>query len=162
MTVLVKLLQIKEVREEKAQMQLADATRALDAADREVIEASISLEARREDCTRQEQAMYAELCTRVVQLSDLQDVAMKVDGFKQSIADHEGRLAEAHEHRQQSADTLSHARQQYQLAVQARLKYVDLCETSEAEEKAAQARAEDAELEEVPVRPSALSEELAA
>jgi len=96
--VLDQLLQIKEFREDKAQAEVSRARGALTEADSALTRAKTHLDEHRADCDLRERQIYADLCTRQVRLTDLQDVALKVDEFKQSIQGCESRVNEATEH----------------------------------------------------------------
>jgi len=152
MKVLDQLLQIKEFREDKAQAEVSRARGALTEADSALTRAKTHLDEHRADCDLRERQIYAELCTRQVRLTDLQDVALKVDEFKQSIQGCESRVSEANEHRVAKADCLTQSQQLLQSAVRVRQKFSELREMSSAEELLVQSRAEDAELEEVPTK----------
>lgn len=159
---IARLLQIKEFREDRAQQEVRRATRVLEDADRGVADAGRRLHEHQADCHRREREIYAELCTRMVLLKDLDDAQLQVDQFKQSIKDHKAAVEEAREHRSAMADCLEEARKLLAIAISAREKFTQLRELGDAELQLELARAEEAELEEVPTRKSPVAEEQAA
>lgn len=153
------LLRIKEFREEKAQLEVKRARRGLEEADAALDGAKHHLDAHRAECLRQERALYAELCTRPVRLWELQCASLKVDEFKQSIVQCETRVDEAREHRSTSAQGLTDAQRCHEEALRKREKFTELRTLSQADAQQDAARAEDAEMEEVPVKAPAHAQE---
>ena len=159
MNVLSELLHIKEFREDKAERALARASHVLRQASEALDRARAASADYHRVAERRERALYADLCTRLVRLSDLDDVALEVDRMRQEKARHEEQVAQAADAREAAAEQVDTARSQHQEAVRMHEKFSELSRLRDADRDIERQRLEDAEMEEVRPRPPAGADE---
>ena len=163
MNVVGDMLRIKQFRENRAEMEvsrtrhvLQEATQALDRARNELNEF-------RNSCERRERELYADMCSRLVRLTDINDLMLTVAEMQEGVRGHEGHVSSATEVRKTAVESLAQARQGHQLAVRSREKFSVLSVVDEAELRLEQQRAEDLEMEDIrlkgrPVREAAMED----
>ena len=149
MNVLEDLLHIKEFREDKAERELAQARHVLRQASEAFERARTTRDDYRVAADRKERALYADLCTRVVQLSDLDDVALEVDRMRKEKDRHEEQVAAAASAREEASQQADAARVRHREAVRMREKFSELSVLLEAGQEVERQRLEDTEMEEV-------------
>lgn len=149
MSVFKELLSIKSFRESKAEMAvrrqrdaLAEALHRRDLADRALLDF-------RDHATRREHAMYADLCSRVVKLRDIETVQRSVVDLREQERRHETSLQQAELDRQKQAEQLALDKQVHADASRMKEKFVELASVYADEQLKELERKEDAELEEV-------------
>lgn len=148
MNVLTDLLRIKIYREEKAELALARARQFLVQADEALDEARRSLQNHKRESERKEREMYADLCTRLVFLRELDDVTLDMQLMKEQTARHEQAVKEAKEARDIAAERLDQAKQDHRDAVRMREKFSEMLRIVDDERNTEVLRLEDLELEE--------------
>ncbi|HZY20515.1 MAG TPA: type III secretion protein [Ramlibacter sp.] len=149
MSVFGELLAIKSFRENKAELAvrkqrtvLADATARRDGAQQ-------TLEAFRGFAQQREDDLYADLCTRVVRLREIEDVQLAVVSLRGEERRHEEALAQAQERRRQEAGALETCQVVHAEASRMKQKFMELAQVYADEHLRELERKEDAELEEV-------------
>jgi len=148
MNVLTDLLRIKVFREEKAELALARARQFLVQADMKLDAARRTLQDFLRDCERKERDMYADLCTRLVFLKEINEVTLDIQLMKEQTARHEQDVEEAKEARNAAAEQLEQAKQDHRDAVRMREKFTEMLRIVQEERHIDAMRLEDLELEE--------------
>ena len=148
MDVLKDLLRIKIFREEKAERAVAKARLALIEADESLNQARQALKDFKSESIRREKAMYAELCTRLVVLREIEDVRVDVDLMKEKAErlKEQGEAAELA--REEAAEKVEQARVVHRDAVRMREKFDELLKTVIEERDLEVSRQEELEMEE--------------
>lgn len=158
MEVLKDLLRIKIFREEKAERALAKARLALLEADHALQQARQALKDFQTESIRREKEMYAELCTRLVVLREIEDVRIDVDLMKEKAERLKQQVEEAELARAEAAEQVEQARIEHRDAVRMREKFDELLRTVVEEREAELSRYEDLEMEEAAATRFALSD----
>lgn len=143
------LLRIKNFRETKAELNVGK--------QRGVLAQAVSHEETSQEKLRRfqayavehERAMYADLCSRIVKLSAIEDVQLAVVGLRDQEQQHQKTLEEAEKDRQAQARRMVELRQIHSDAQRAKQKFVELAQVFADEKIKEFERKEDAELEEV-------------
>lgn len=148
MNVLTDLLRIKVFREEKAELALARARQFLVQADMTLDAARRTLQDYLRDCERKERDMYADLCTRLVFLKEINNVTLDIQLMKEQTARHDQDVEEAKEARNVAAEQLEQAKQDHRDAVRMREKFTEMLRIVQEERNIDAMRLEDLELEE--------------
>lgn len=148
MNVLTDLLRIKVFREEKAELALARARQFLVQADMKLDTARRTLQDYLRECERKERDMYADLCTRLVFLKEINEVTLDIQLMKEQTARHEQDVEEAKEARNAAAEQLEQAKQDHRDAVRMREKFTEMLRIVQEERNIDAMRLEDLELEE--------------
>lgn len=148
MNVLSDLLRIKIYREEKAEMAFTRARQLLLQADEILDLARSSLQEYKRECEHKEREMYADLCTRLVFLRELDEVTLDIQLMKEQTALHEQEVEEAKEARHAAVERVNQARQDHRDAVRIREKFTEMLRILEDERNTEVLRLEDLELEE--------------
>lgn len=148
MDVLKDLLRIKIFREEKAERAVAKARRALLEADEAVREAKSALKEFERESIRREKAMYAELCSRLVVLREIEDVRVDVELMKEKAERLKQQVDAAELARTEAAERVEQARIEHRDAVRMREKFDELLRTVLEEREVELARQEELEMEE--------------
>ncbi len=148
MDVLKDLLRIKIFREEKAERAVAKARLALLEADDALRRARQALKDFEAESIQREKAMYAELCSRLVVLREIEDVRIDVDLMKEKAERLREQVEEAQLARQQAAERVEEARLVHRDAVRMREKFDELLRTVLEEREFELSRQEDLEMEE--------------
>ncbi len=148
MDVLKDLLRIKIFREEQAERAVAKARLALMEADDVLRKARQSLKDFEAESIQREKAMYAELCSRLVVLREIEDVRIDVDLMKEKAERLRQQVEEPQIVRQQAAERVEEARIAHRDAVRMREKFDELLRTVLEEREFELSRQEDLEMEE--------------
>lgn len=148
MEVLKDLLRIKVFREEKAELAVARARQYFREMEKALEDARRVLESHQRECDKKEKAMYAELCTRLVLVREIDEVSLDVKLMKEASLALEKKIEIAKETRDQAADAVEAARHVHRDAVRMREKFTELVKTVDAERVLEVMRLEDLELEE--------------
>lgn len=148
MNVLTDLLRIKVFREEKAELALARARQFLVQADVTLDAARRTLQDYLQEYDRKERDMYADLCTRLVFLREIDDVTLDIQMMKEQTTRHEQEVEEAKEARNTAAELLEQAKQDHRDAVRMREKFTEMLRIVQEERNIDAMRLEDLELEE--------------
>ncbi len=148
MDVLKDLLRIKIFREEQAERAVAKARLALLEADESLRKARQALKDFEVESIQREKAMYAELCSRLVVLREIEDVRIDVDLMKEKAERLREQVEESQITRQQAAERVEEARIAHRDAVRMREKFDELLRSVLEERELELSRQEDLEMEE--------------
>jgi type III secretion protein O len=148
MDVLKDLLRIKIFREEKAERAVAKARLALLEADESLHQARQALKDFKSESIRREKAMYAELCTRLVVLREIEDVRVDVDLMKEKAEQLKEQVEAAELARAEAAQQEELARIAHRDAVRMREKFEELLRTVTEERDLELSHQEELEMEE--------------
>lgn len=148
MDVLGDLLRIKIFREEKAERALAKARALLRSAEEAVEMAKKVLRDYREESRQREQALFADLCARIVLLKDIQDVQIDIQLMKERIEALVQELEEARLRQEEAAEHERAAREEHKFAVRMREKFSEMLRTVTEERDFELSRREELEVEE--------------
>lgn len=148
MNVLSDLLRIKKFREDKAEMALSTARAHLRAVEAALDGARNVLREHVLACKRKEREMYADLCTRLVLLKDLNNVALDIQLMKEETVKYEEAVTTAEEQRSGAAELVEQAKTEHREAVRMREKFTELVNIVNDERLIEFQRVEDLELEE--------------
>jgi flagellar biosynthesis chaperone FliJ len=154
------LLRIKQFRENRCEVALGAARHALVTADVALDEARRKLVEFTADCTRRERAMYADLCSRLVQRKEIDEVGHQVEQMRKEIVGYGDVVTQALERRSKAAAALETARQEHATSVREREKFTELSANIQAERSIELTRREDTEMEEVRIPKSASADSL--
>ncbi len=148
MDVLKDLLRIKVFREEKAERALVKARIALQEADEALKQARKAQREFQAESMQREKALYAELCSRLVVLREIENVRIDVDLMKEKSERLREKVDETQQARVEAAEREEEARIVHSDAVRMREKFEALLKTVLAEREFELSRAEDLEMEE--------------
>jgi type III secretion protein O len=148
MDVLKDLLRIKIFREEKAERAVAKARLVLMEADESLHQARQALKEFKSESIRREKAMYADLCTRLVVLREIEDVRVDVDLMKEKAERLNEQVEAAELARTEAADRVEQTRIDHRDAVRMREKFDELLRTVIEERELDLSRQEELEMEE--------------
>ena len=162
MGVLRQLLNIKTFRERKAHTELQRALRELEEATRRLEAEKQALRRLRVETREREDALYADLFSRVVLKADIDDVKYKVGELREQLAAREKDLEAVADAQRAAVDARDEAVRRHQVAVRAREKFDEIVAQADVELAHERQRLEDLELEEVRVAgPEPMTEEFA-
>jgi type III secretion protein O len=143
-----RIVDVKELRVERAEEAVQAARLALEEAGRRVVERERELEEYRVWRRRKEEALFDELQTKLVSVREIEDVKVEIGLlrgretlFEQKITDAKAERAKAHE-------ALDASTRAYEAAVKNLQKFEELADWLDAEAKAYRERMEELELEE--------------
>ncbi len=148
MTIFKELLAIKRFREEKAELALRRQRIELQAAVQARDGARRQLDDYRVYAQEQEQAMYADLCRRLVNLREIEHVQGSVIVLRGQEREHEGRLEQAEALRESQEHLLEERKSAHQLASRMKEKFVQLAQAHAEQLMREVERKEDHDLEE--------------
>lgn len=148
MTVFKELLSIKVFRENKAELAVRRQRHLLAQAQRERDEAQQALERFMAYAVGHERALYADLCSRIVKLRDIEGVQQQVVDLRGREREHEAQLAAAQQQRDAQATKLEQDKAAHAEATRMKEKFVELASNYAQERLRELERKEDAELEE--------------
>lgn len=148
MSVFKELLSIKAFRESKAELEVRKQRQTLADAKASEREREQALERWREYALRHERDLYADLCRRVVQLRDIEQVQQSVVDMRGQERQHEERVREAAKLCAHEAARLDECKRVLGEAARAKRKFVELAQAHADEQIKELERREDAELEE--------------
>ncbi|WP_323018744.1 type III secretion protein [Castellaniella sp.] len=148
MNVFSELLAIKRFREEQAELAVARQRQAYAQAEELRDDAVTQLVQFQQWAQDQEQAMYQDLCSRLVRVGEIEDVMQGVADLRQGEQDREGRVTEAAEQVSHEADILTQRRETHREASRMVEKFIELARIHAAEQMHELERKEDQEMEE--------------
>lgn len=148
MDVLKDLLRIKIFREEKAERAVGKARLALLEAEENLRDAKQALKDFEIESIRREKKMYAELCTRLVVLREIEDVRTDVELMKEKAEQLKQQVDDSEAARDEAAERVEQARIEHRDAVRIREKFDELLRTVLEEREFELARNEELEMEE--------------
>ena len=148
MGVFRELLSIKAFRESKAEQAVRRQRQTLAEAQAREQERQQALERFRQYAIDQEQGLYADLCSRIVHLRDIEDVQQSVADLRVQAVRHEDSVREAARESEQESTRLKECKAALDAAARAKQKFVELAQVHADEQLQAAERKEDAELEE--------------
>lgn len=147
MDVLADLLRIKEFREHKAERHLAVARLRVKEAEAGLHSAREALENFLVESERKEKAMYADLCSRIVLLRDINSVQIDVQLSRERADELAGEVETALQTRDAALEAERDAREQHRLAVRMREKFSEMMRMVKEERDFELGRLEEGELE---------------
>ncbi|SSW70774.1 type III secretion protein [Achromobacter agilis] len=148
MSVFDELLAIKRFREGQAEIAVSRQRLRQAEADAARRDSEAALASYRDEAVRREQALYSDLCSRVVRVRDIETVLQDVAGLREGERLHE-QAVETAEHRLEAENqALAASRQQHQQAVRLTGKFVELARIHLDEHMKALEQKEDLEMEE--------------
>lgn len=142
------LLAIKRFREGQAEMGVRQQRSQLHAREAALQQVQDELVQMLQAAVRSEQALYADLCTRVVKLRDLEDASQFVAALKQQEMVQRAAVQAAQNQLEQAQQALAQARTAHQAAIQQTSKFLELAERFDTLASQAAERQEDLEMEE--------------
>lgn len=147
--VLDQILEIKSFREARAGLAVTRQRQVLTQAEAEAQAREQALHAFREEAQARERALFDDLCSRVVRLSQIEDVHLAVDEMRAQEREHEKTLEQAQAERHRQSQVLDERRAEHTRTLQLKERFVELVRVA-AEEAAQEAELlEEQELEEV-------------
>jgi type III secretion protein O len=149
MAMIDELLFIKEFRERKAETELQKSRARLSAAVQAEQEAKATLERFIEHATAEELRMFADLCSRVVKLRDINDVHSEVAALKYKEQAHQQELEGRQKQHVQARDDFDGSTRKMREASTAREKFVELARNFHWLAAREAERKEELELEEL-------------
>ena len=148
MNVFRELMAIKRFREDQAELAVMRQRQALAEAEQQQAQALARLEQYRVWAVQREQAMYQDLCSRLVRVRDIEDVMQGVVDLRQGERDCETQADQAAEQARQESDALAARRDAHREASRMVEKFVQLASLHAADELRDAERKEDLEMEE--------------
>lgn len=148
MSIFQSMLTIKRFRESQAELAVARERQQHALAQRKREEAEQRLAECRDHAERTEMSLYGDLCGRVVQVRDIEDVLQDVAALRQAVQQHEQQLDHAHADFERAVQALAQTREQHRLASRMTEKFVELARNHLAEQVRAMEYREDMEMEE--------------
>ena len=147
MSVFDDLLSIKRFREHQAEVALAGQRQRYLLAQQNETAARERLQQFKEWAQQQECRLYRELCSRVVQVRDIENVLQEVAGLRAGEQDHEEALTQARQQVETESQSLTRHRE-HQQASRSTEKFVELAARHLDEHLQILEQKEDLELEE--------------
>lgn len=148
MSVFDELLAIKRFREGQAEIAVSRQRLRHAEADAARRGSEAALAAWRDEAEQREQAMYSDLCSRVVRVREIENVLQGVAGLREEERQREQALEAAAQRLEQEGQALAASRQQHQQAVRLTGKFVELARIHLDEHLKALEQKEDLEMEE--------------
>ncbi|MGE8689098.1 MAG: type III secretion system stalk subunit SctO [Achromobacter sp.] len=148
MSVFDELLAIKRFREGQAEIAVSRQRLRHAEADAARRASEAALASFRNEAVRHEQALYRDLCSRVVRVREIETVLQDVAGLREGERRHEQAVEAAGRRLDEEAQALAVSRQQHQLAVRLTGKFVELARIHLDEHMKALEQKEDLEMEE--------------
>ncbi len=149
MSIFKELLAIKSFRESKAEIAVRRQRAVLAEAARQRDEAEHKLVQYKDYALMHERQIYAELCTRIVRLREIENVQMVVVDLRDKERRHEEQLKQAEADRSKQATQLDTDKKTHSDASRMKEKFVELAQVFADETLKEIERKEDAEMEEV-------------
>jgi type III secretion protein O len=148
MNVFRDLLAIKQLREDRAEIDVSRKRTVLAAAQRTREDAVEMLETFRVFAAREEKRMYADLCSRVVTVRDIEDVQVSMAGLRQEEAHRDGHVQDTRAAEAEAETALGAARAAFHQASRDRQKIAEAEQACRADQHQAEQQQEDRELDE--------------
>ncbi|MDK2123498.1 type III secretion system stalk subunit SctO [Parachitinimonas caeni] len=149
MTIFREMLRIKQHRENKAELEVSRSRTALADAISAEERAKDALKQYKQYAIDQERAVYAELCTKVVRLRDIEDVQFVVSELRSGERQYEERCVQAAKAHEKAIEVLDGAKLAHKDASKMKEKFVELARSFDEERLKELQRLEDLEMEEV-------------
>jgi type III secretion protein O len=149
MSVFVELLRIAGFRESKAELEVSRSRLVVEQAHVSEEEARRRAIEYAEFAVRRERELYAEICTRLIKLRELEDVQLSVLDLRNGERRREEEVAEARKALQQAQAALEAAKEILRLASRGKEKFGELAASYDEERNREVQRVEDLEMEEV-------------
>ncbi|HVL10233.1 MAG TPA: YscO family type III secretion system apparatus protein [Burkholderiaceae bacterium] len=148
MNTLDELLSLKQFRENEAEREVMRSVNALERCEAARDQCEQALDAFRVYAREKELAMYADLCTRTVELGEIEDVQHAVTRLREEEAAHADAVAQARAEEEAARDALAQARTAHLGAVRMTQKFAELVQQSMQEQTRDRAMREEHELDE--------------
>jgi type III secretion protein O len=146
--VIGRIVDVKEMREERAGDELRRCRLALEAAARRVEQSRRELVEYRDWRVRRENEMYDAIEQKLVRVRDLEDLKTDIGLLRGKEQVFQEKILQAEKARQEAHKAQTTAEKALELAVKARQKFEELADWLEAEARAYRERMEELELEE--------------
>lgn len=147
--VLDQVLEIKSFREARAGLAVTRQRLILERAAAEAQSRKDKLETFRDEAQRRERSLFSDLCSRVVRLSQIEDVHLAIDEMRAQEREHEKELEQAQAERHREAQTLEARRTDHSRALQVKERFMEFVRVAAEEANQEADRLEELELEEV-------------
>ena len=148
MNTLDELLSLKQFREREAECEVMRSVNALERCEAARHQCEEALDAFRTYARETELAMYADLCTRTVELSEIEDVQHAVTRLREEEAAHAEAATQARNEEAAARDALAQARAAHLEAVRMTQKFAELVQQSAQEQARDRVMREEHELDE--------------
>ncbi|WP_428852136.1 type III secretion system stalk subunit SctO [Imbroritus primus] len=148
MNTLDELLSLKQFREREAEREVMRSVNALERCEAARHQCEQALDAFRTYARETELAMYADLCTRTVELSEIEDVQHAVTRLREEEAAHAEAATQARNEEAAACDALAQARAAHLEAVRMTQKFAELVQQSAQEQARDRVMREEHELDE--------------
>jgi type III secretion protein O len=148
-SVFVELLRIAGFRESKAELEVSRTRGEVAKAHEGEADAQRRMEEFALFAERREREMYAELCTRLIKLRELEDVQMGVLELRSGERRRAEELEEARKALERAVAALESAREIHRLASRMKEKFLEMAGSYDEERQRELQRIEDMEMEEV-------------
>jgi type III secretion protein O len=148
MKTLKELLSLKRFRESEAEREVMRAVAELERCERHCHQQEKTLEEFRIYAKETEIAMYDDLCSRMVELGEIEDVQHAVSRLREKEVEHEEEVTKARAAEEAAHEALARARQGHIDAVRMSQKFVELLDQSVQEHDRASLMREEQELDE--------------
>ena len=148
MNVFRELMAIKRFREDQAELAVTRQRQAVAEAEQQRVQALARLDQYRVWAVQREQAMYQDLCSRLVRVREIEDVLQGVVGLRQGERDCEAQAEQAAEQERRETEALAARRDAHREASRMVEKFVQLASLHAADELRETERKEDLEMEE--------------
>lgn len=148
MKMLRDLLAIKRFREGQAEAAMRERRHALQQVQQERMDAEALLARLLAEGVLAEQQLYADLCTRMVRLREIEEVYQSVAALRQREQRQQDALEAAQRALEEAAQRFDQARLQHKEAARQTSKFIDLASTFASVQALESERREDLEMEE--------------
>jgi type III secretion protein O len=148
MSMFTELLAIKRFREGQAELRVARERTSHQQAELARVAAQETLERFKLEAIERERQMYADLCSRVVKLRDIEDVMQGVSSLRQTEQQRQTDVERADEVVENALKALATARESHRLATRMTEKFVELAQIHLDQHLREQEYKEDQEMEE--------------
>jgi hypothetical protein len=149
MTVLKELLAIKSFRESKAELAMFRQRSVLQDAVKQKNKAEKLLNEFHIYASEHERSLYADLCSRLVRLHDIENVQLSVVDLRTKESKHAQDMRDAESERINQAEILEEDKKNHAEAARVKQKFIELLQVYDDEKSREFERKEDAEIEEV-------------
>ncbi|WP_092402363.1 MULTISPECIES: type III secretion system stalk subunit SctO [Candidatus Ichthyocystis] len=160
MSVIDRLLKIKEFREKKAEIELANARADVKIAEQKVREAKKKWRDYQDFVIEEEKRMFSSLYNKMVKRSDIENVRSAVGDMQKQEIHYEDLFDEANDHLSKCHNTLKQRQQEHQYAMKVKQKFVELSDFLKKQAEEESSRKIDEEMDEIALSLSLRQESL--
>ncbi|CUT17066.1 MULTISPECIES: type III secretion system stalk subunit SctO [Candidatus Ichthyocystis] len=160
MSVIDRLLKIKEFREKKAEIDLSNARAEVRNAEDKVAQAKKKWRDYQDFVIEEEKRLFSELYNKLVKRSDIEDVRSAVGDMQKKEIQYEDLFDEATDNLSKCKDVLKQKQKEHQTAMRVKQKFVELSDILKDEWEVEQNRKIDEEMDEIALSLSVRQESL--